>query len=223
MATRGARVAVHYRSSAAEAEAVVAEIRSLGTKAQAVQGDLRMAADVERVAREAATAHGELDVVVASAAVFRRTPWESITEEDWDFHIDSNLKSSFLLARATAPLMRNGGVIIFIADWSGMRPYVNYVPYCVSKAGVIALTHALAQTLAPRIRVNCVCPGTVLPPESADASAIERIRANTPMARIGKPEDVVGAVRFLVEGTDFATGSVLVVDGGRLVANPGIG
>ena len=115
--------------------------------------------------------------------------------------------------------MNKDGVIITFGDWSGIRPYKNYLPYCVSKAAVISLTKALAQELAPDIRVNCICPGTILPPEDAPAEKIEQIENATPLGRIGKPEDILAAVHYLTEGSDFTTGVILPVDGGRLVSN----
>ena len=104
-----------------------------------------------------------------------------------------------------------------IADIAGMEPWPAYVPHCVSKAGVIMLTKALARALAPDIAVNGVAPGAVLLPEDWDERAREHIRTTTPLERLGSPDDVVAAVRFLLAGTDYVTGTVLVVDGGRLI------
>jgi NAD(P)-dependent dehydrogenase (short-subunit alcohol dehydrogenase family) len=110
------------------------------------------------------------------------------------------------------------GKIINIADWSGIRPYKNYLPYCISKAGVIALTKALALELSPTIQVNCICPGPILLPENFGEEEREAVIQETPLARLGSPEDVAAAVLFFVQGSDFVTGAVLPVDGGRLIA-----
>ena len=104
-----------------------------------------------------------------------------------------------------------------MADIAGMEPWPAYVPHCVSKAGVIMLTQGLARALAPDIAVNAVAPGAVLLPEQWDEAARDHIRKTTPLERLGSPDDVVAAVRFLLAGTDYVTGTVLVVDGGRLI------
>ncbi|MFT5130939.1 MAG: NAD(P)-dependent dehydrogenase (short-subunit alcohol dehydrogenase family) [Rhodothermales bacterium] len=216
----GARIAVHHHSS--DPSDTLCELRKRGAEAEAFQADLRSPQDVEQLIADSADFLGEMDSLVASAAVFRRTPWQDVSEDDWDFHMQGNLKATFLLLRAAAPRMADGGAIVTIADWSGLRPYRDYLPYCVSKAGVIALSQALAQEVAPRVRVNCICPGTVLPPENADAAKLAKIANATPLGRIGSPADIANAVHFLIEGTSFATGSVLAIDGGRLIANQGL-
>ena len=215
----GDRVAVHYHTSAAEAAAVVGELQAAGAESASFGADLTAAADVEALAADVTDRFGQLDVVVAAAAVFRRTPWSAVSEDDWDFHMDANLKATFLLARAVAPRMNEGGVIVTFGDWAGERAYADYLPYCVSKAGVIALSKALAQELAPRVRVNCVCPGTILPPSDATEDGLKRIAEMTPLKRIGSPDDAVAAVKFFVEGSDFTSGSILHIDGGRAIVN----
>ncbi|MDP7397687.1 MAG: SDR family oxidoreductase [Lentisphaeria bacterium] len=215
----GDQVAVHYRTSAAEAAAVVDELQAAGAESASFGADLTVAAEVEALAAGVNDRFGRLDVVVAAAAVFRRTPWTAVSEDDWDFHVDANLKATFLLARAVAPRMNEGGVIVTFGDWAGERAYTDYLPYCVSKAGVIALSKALAQELAPRVRVNCVCPGTILPPPDAPGAGLKRLAEMTPLKRLGSPDDAVAAVKFFVEGSDFTTGSVLHIDGGRAIVN----
>ncbi len=113
---------------------------------------------------------------------------------------------------------RGRGKIINIADWAGERPYKNYLPYCISKAGVIAMTKGLAKTLAPRVQVNAISPGPVLLPPSISAADKKAVIRGTPLGRIGSPEDIANTARFLIEGTDFMTGSIVAVDGGRLIA-----
>lgn len=219
-AESGARIAVHHHSS--DPSDTLCELRKRGATAEAFQADLRSPQEVDQLIADSADFLGEMDSLVASAAVFRRTPWHEVSEDDWDFHMQGNLKATFLLLRAAALRMADGGAIVTIADWSGLRPYRDYLPYCVSKAGVIALSQALAQELAPRVRVNCVCPGTVMPPENADSAKLAEIANATPLGCIGSPADIANAVQFLIEGTSFATGSVLPIDGGRLVANQGL-
>lgn len=216
----GARIAVHHHRS--DPANTLCEVRRLGAEAEAFQADLRSPQAVGRLVADAAGFLDGMDSLVASAAVFRRTPWSDVSEDDWDFHVDANLKATFLLLRAAAPRMTDDGAIVTIADWAGIRPLKHYLPYCVSKAGVIALSQGLAQELAPRLRVNCVCPGTVIPPEGADSAKVAEIADAAPLKRVGTPADIANAVHFLIAGTSFATGSVLTVDGGRLVANQGL-
>ena len=111
-----------------------------------------------------------------------------------------------------------GGKIVNIADWAGLRPYANYLPYVISKGGIVTMTKALAKELAPEIEVNAIAPGPVMLPEDFEPDAAERIRKGTLLKRLGSPEDVARSVVFLVAMTDFVTGHVLVVDGGRLIA-----
>jgi pteridine reductase len=151
--------------------------------------------------------------------VFYRTPLEDITEHDWDVNLDTNLKAPFFAARFAAPIMmrQGAGKIINIGDSAGIRPYRNYLPYTVSKCGVIGLTEALAKSLAPKIQVNCLAIGPVLPAQDSDAAQIEVMVRSTLTKRLGAPEDVARGVVFLCE-TDFATGATIVLDGGRLIA-----
>jgi len=213
LARRGANIVVHYNTSIAEAQRVVKEIKALGVDAIAVKADQSNARQVRAAVKKA----GEIDVLVASAAVFRRTPFTSLTEEDWDFHIDANLKGPFLFALEAGKQM-HAGKIIFFADWAAMRPYRNYLPYLVSKAGIICLTKALAKELAPNIQVNAIAPGPVLLPDDFPAAEKRKVIKSTLVKRLGTPQDIVNSVLFLLEGSDFITGHVLVVDGGRLIA-----
>src|SRR6266542_3460343 len=162
-----------------------------------------------------------LDVVVNSAAIMVRQPVEAVTPESWDATLDLNLRAMFFVAQGAIPHLRRAkGKIVNMADIAGMEPWPAYVPHCVSKAGVVMLTKALARALAPDVAVNAVAPGAVLLPEDWDEQAREHIRETTPLERLGSPADIVAAVRFLLAGTDYATGTVLVVDGGRLIRGP---
>lgn len=214
LARRGANVVVHYNTSAADARKVVTEIKALGVKAFAVKADQTNARQVRAAVQKA----GKIDVLAASAAVFKRTPFGTLTEADWDFHIDANLKGPFLFALEASRRMR-AGKIIFFADWAGIRPYRNYLPYVVSKAGIICLTKALAKELAPRIQVNAIAPGPVLLPEGLSQAERRTIVKATLVKRLGSPQDIVNSVLFLIEGSDFITGHTLVVDGGRLLGS----
>jgi NAD(P)-dependent dehydrogenase (short-subunit alcohol dehydrogenase family) len=220
LARRGANLIINYRYSNTDAQAVIRQIQTLGVEAMAVPGDVSNAADVERMVAGALDRFGRIDVLINNAAVYYKTPFSQVSESDWDLTLDINLKGSFLCARAVAPGMvaRGEGKIINFADWAGMRPYREYLPYCVSKAGVIALTQALAQELAPAVQVNCIAPGPILLPEEVDDEERDKIIRATPLKRIGSPEDIVQTVLYLIEGTDFVTGGTYLVDGGRSIA-----
>jgi NAD(P)-dependent dehydrogenase (short-subunit alcohol dehydrogenase family) len=217
LAAKGADILLHYRSSHAEAEDTAAAVRAVGVRCETLQADLSVSADVTRLAREA-LGTGPVHILVNSASLFYKTPPDTVTESDWDTLLDANLKGPFLLSLALGKAMAadRGGTIVNIADWSGFRPYRDFMPYCVSKGGLLTLTKALARDFAPNVRVNAVAPGPVLPPP--DLSEEERLRVirKTLLGRWGTPRDIAAAVIFLAE-SDFINGTVLVVDGGRSI------
>jgi pteridine reductase len=220
LAERGANVAVHYHTSAAEADAVVQELTGLGVQAMALGADLGQSAEVQALARAAEARTGGLTLLVNNASNYLRVPFADLTEEVWDASLDVNLKAPFLLSHAIGLAMkqRGDGAIVNLADWAGERPYQKYLPYCVSKAGIICLTKALAKELAPEVRVNAVAPGPVLPPDDMSEQEREAVVRATPLRRFGTPEDVARCVCFLAADAGFSTGSLYHVDGGRLIA-----
>jgi pteridine reductase len=218
-AERGSIVAVHYNRSRAEAENVVTEVERSGGRARCFGANLENVVEIEKMGAEVLEAFGRIDVLVNCASVFYRKPIEEISEHDWDIALDTNLKAPFFLSKLAGAAMRRQGAgkIVNIGDWAGIRPYNNYLPYTVSKSGLIGLTRALAKALAPEVQVNCIAIGPVLPPEDYREEEIARLASATLTKRLGSPEDVVRAALFLCEGTDFATGATLVLDGGRLL------
>jgi len=220
IASRGAAIGVHYRSNERGALELVAEIERSGGRAAIFRADLERPPEIEALVGSVVSTLGGLDVLVSNASVFRRTPFATTTERDWDEALDTNLKAPFLLARAAAPHLgaRGPGKIVHVADTSALRPWPEYIPYCVSKAGLIALTQGLARALAPQVLVNAVAPGPVLPPEGASEEEVRRAIARVPLGRVGSPGDVAAAVLFLLEGSDYVTGAVIPVDGGRSIA-----
>jgi pteridine reductase len=220
LAGRGANVAVHYYTSATQAEAVVKEIEARGVKALALRAELARADEVLALAQAAEERTGGVDVLVNNASNYLRVPFDDLTEAIWDASLDVNLKAPFLLSWALGRAMRGRGAgrIVNLADWAGERPYNDYLPYCVSKAGITCLTKALAKALAPEVQVNAVAPGPVLPPDDLGPAERQAIMRATPLQRFGTPEDVARCIRFLVEEADFSTGAVFLVDGGRLIA-----
>ena len=220
LARRGAHVAISYRTSPHEARQTLKTIEETGVRALAVRADLSKVADVKAMIDRIRRVFGRLDVLVNSASNFIRAPFHQLTEQDWDRSMATNLKGPFLCALYASRLMRahGSGKIINMADWAGVKPYRNYLPYCVSKAGVIGLTKALAKELAPTIQVVAIAPGPILPPPDMGRAERTRIAARIPLRRWGGPEDIAKTVLFLIEGTDFMTGSTVFVDGGQLIA-----
>ncbi len=213
LASAGARVAVHYNNSQADAEATRAEIEKQGGEAFLIQGDVSQIVEARRVAEAALKHFGRVDILINNAGIWEPHHWDKITEADWDRFLDTNLKSQFFLAQAVAPQMkqRGRGCIVNLASIGGLRAWAEFIPYCVSKAGVLMLTRTLAKALAPEIRVNAVAPGSVqFPGEAPDENFIRK----APLKRTGTPHDVAQTVLFLCTGADFVTGQTIVVDGG---------
>jgi pteridine reductase len=220
LAERGTHVVITYNHSVAEAQATLQEIKGRGVQAMALKGDVTRSQDVNGIVQQTMDRFGCIDILVNNASNYYKTPFDSLTEEQWDDLVGTNLKGTFLMAKRVGDeMLKSGsGKIINLADWAGFRPYKDYIPYCVAKAGVIALTKALAKTLAPTIQVNAIAPGPVMLPEDFSDSQREAVVRATPLKRIGTPQDVAQTVVFLVEGSDFITGAVIPVDGGRLIA-----
>jgi NAD(P)-dependent dehydrogenase (short-subunit alcohol dehydrogenase family) len=219
LARKGVHVVIHYNQSVQDADKTVHDAEALGVRAIAVQGDVSKPDDVGRMFQNIQKTFASLDILVTCAAVFRETPFESITEEDWDYHYNTNVKGTFFCCQQAGIIMQRQqrGKIITIGDWAGEKPYTGYIPYCASKAGVINMTKNLAKALAPHIQVNCINPGPVMLPPDFSETDKQKIIAKTPLQRIGSPRDIANTVLFLVEGSDFLTGSVITVDGGRII------
>jgi NAD(P)-dependent dehydrogenase (short-subunit alcohol dehydrogenase family) len=215
LASRGADVVVNYRNSRDEAAQVVAEIEKLGRRAKAIQGDVSRRADVQKVVAETESAFGRLDILVNNAGMFQNVPFEKITDEQWNEILATNLSSQFMCAQTAAPLLKKSGCgrIVNLASLGGLLPWPAHTHYCVSKAGVIMLTRCMARALAPEITVNAVAPGTISFEGDAPEIAADYIR-RAPLGRTGKGSDIAEAVAFLIE-SDFITGQILAVDGGR--------
>jgi pteridine reductase len=218
LADAGCNVVINYRRSATDAEATAVRARSAGVTAITVQGDVSQTAGVTRLLESTLATFGRVDVLVANAGTFRRTPVDTLTEADWDDILDNNLRASFLCAHRFGLHMRDhgGGVVIALADVAGLRPWADYLPYSVAKAGVIALTQGLAKALAPTVRVNAIAPGPVLFPDDYDPVLRDREVARTLLRRQGSPQNIADAVLALVRN-DYLTGVILPVDGGRVL------
>lgn len=220
LAKKGCHIALHYNTSREEALKTVKAIEKFGVEVALFKADVRKSQQVKKLVQGVVKKFKKIDILVNNAAVFKQTPFPKISEKDWDWHIDTNLKGPFLFCNEVAPhmLKHKSGKIINLADWAGIRPYKNYLPYTISKAGVISLTKSLAKTLAPHIQVNAVAPGPVLLPPKFSPKDKKIILKNTPLKKIGTAQDVAEATLFLVEHSSFITGHTLLVDGGRLIS-----
>jgi len=217
----GARLAIHYRGSQSEAEALVARLNAARPdSARAFQADLVDAGACDALPARVVRAFGRLDVLVNNASAFYATPIGSITADQFDDLVGSNLRAPLFLAQAAAPeLAKREGLILNIADIHGIKPLGKHAVYCAAKAGLVMLTRSLARDLGPAIRVNAIAPGPVLWPENGvDAKLRERIVSRTALKRSGTPEDIAKAALFFAKDAPFVTGEVLAVDGGRLIA-----
>lgn len=221
LAQRGADVALCYRSSRVEAEETAAAVRAINRRATVVQADLSRPEDCRRLVSEAIAALGRLDVLCHLASVYERMPYEELTDADWDRSLAVDLRAAHLSIQAAVPHLRAGGRgrVVMFADWvaaSGRPRYTGYLPYYVAKAGVIALTEALALELAPDILVNAIAPGPILAPPDTSDEELKAVEHATPLGRWGGEGEIVKAVMLLIE-TEFITGETIRVDGGRHV------
>ncbi|MBX3173087.1 MAG: SDR family oxidoreductase [Gemmatimonadaceae bacterium] len=216
LAAHGWAIAVHYHASADGANSLVREVEAAGGIARAFQADLSQPAACDQLVSDAYDHFQRLDLLVNSAAGMERTRLGHVRAEEFDAIIALNLRAPFLLAQAAARVMPAGSAIVNIADHMAEEPWPDYSVHGIAKAGVMAMTRHLAAALAPDIRVSAVAPGFVLAPPGMPQAEVDAFAADTPLARIGAPEDVASAVRFLADA-GFVTGETLFVDGGRRV------
>ena len=218
LARAGCDLALHYHGAREGAETTARDVRATGRRAAILSADLTDAAAARALADRAAAELGGLDVLVNSAGIMVRQRVEDVTPESWDATLDLNLRAYFFVAQGAIRHLRPvRGRIVNLADIAGFEPWPEYVPHNVSKAGVVMLTQGLARAFAPDVTVNAVAPGAVLLPDDWDNATREHFAKTTPLGRLGSPDDVVKAVRYLLEGGDYVTGTTLVVDGGRLI------
>ena len=222
LAKRNTDIGVTYSRSKSEADAIVAEISALGRRAVALQADLSDPGQCAKAVSQTAEALGRLDVLVTMASVYQATPFDKLDLTAWEKTINVDLRSTFLCSIAAVPHMRKqgGGRIITFSDWlsrSGRPRYEGFLPYYVAKAGVMALTEALALEVAPdNILVNAIAPGPILAPPATTAEDHQKVADMTPLGRWGGEQEIAKAVLAFID-SDFITGETLRVDGGRHV------
>jgi NAD(P)-dependent dehydrogenase (short-subunit alcohol dehydrogenase family) len=220
LADRGADVAVTYRGSKKEADETVAAVIARGRRAVAIAADVGVEADVKALVASTVDRLGRLDVLVNMASVYKPKPFDQMTVEDWDQSLHVDLRAAFLVSQAAAPhLRKHGGRIVNISDWlaaSGRPAYKGCMGYYVAKAGVKALTEALALELAPEVLVNAIAPGPILPPPDMSGAEKQQVADATPLGHWGGEMAIAQAVLSLID-SDFITGETIRVDGGRHV------
>ena len=220
LAKHGVDIALSYMHSRTEAEDAAARVKAAGRRAAVLQADLQVPEACSALVTDVARVMGRLDILINMASVYVERPFEEVRVADWNAGLDVDLRACFFCAQAAVPFMRTqgGGRIVNFTDWtakSGRPRYRGLVPYYVAKAGVIALTEALALELAAdNILVNAIAPGPILPPASSSDEEIRAVERATPLGRWGSEIEIAKAVLALLDG-NFITGETIRVDGGR--------
>jgi pteridine reductase len=220
----GANLAIHYRKSARDAEALAAELNAGRAKSAAiVPCELLDIQKLPSLVEFAVRSFGALDVLINNASTFYPTKIGEITPAAWDDLLGTNLKVPTFLSQAAAPALRKTqGLIINIVDIHALRPLRDHMVYCTAKAGLHMLTRSLAKELGPQVRVNGISPGPILWPEGEGAGGDDKKRAKiierTILKRMGSPNDIARTALFLAADAPYITGQILAVDGGRSVA-----
>lgn len=216
----GARVAIHYRNSAADAQSLCAELNSIREDSSiALQADLIADDGPVQLVADVVAWSGRLDVLINNASSFYPTPLGNISKEDWADLVGSNLQAPLFLSQAAAPCLRDAaGSIVNIVDIHARRPLRDHHVYGAAKAGLAMLTRSLAKELAPAVRVNGVAPGAIMWPEDGMTEAVKKsIVDQIPLGRSGTPLDIANAVVFLARDATFITGQIIPIDGGRSI------
>ncbi len=214
---QGMNVLLHYRNSRKAAETLQTELNALrADSVHLIQADLHKTDKLPTLVEEAIRIWGQLDVLINNASSFYATPVGSVTEDQWEDLIGSNLKAPFFLSQAAAPfLQQQHGCIVNIVDIHAERPLKTFPVYSMAKAGLVMLTKSLAGELGPEVRVNAVAPGAILWPENLGESEKEKIISRTFLKRQGAPDDIARAILYLIRDAGYMSGQVLTVDGGR--------
>ncbi len=216
LAENGYDIIINYYHSGTEARKTEREIKRTGRRCLLIKADITKRDQVLRMMKQTIKTFGKIDVLVNNAGIFvPPTGLTDLTEDVWDRVIDTNLKGTFLCAQAAGEhmLKRRSGKIINIASLGAFKAWANHIPYCVSKAGVVMLTQALAKALAPFVTVNAVAPGTIIIPREKEETILPDAE-KIPLKKYGKPEDITDVVVFLANASDYMTGQVIRVDGG---------
>ena len=217
----GYDLALHYRGSAEEMQALVSELESRRTKSVlTLQADLTEFDRLPELVASTVGRFGRLDALVNNASTFQPTPLGTATPAQWDALFASNARAPFFLAQAAAPHLKAAqGAIVNLVDIYAERPLRDHPMYCMAKAALVMATRSLALELAPDVRVNAIAPGAILWAENETSDAKQQaMLARTPLARTGTPAEIAEAVRWLLRDATYTTGQVIALDGGRTLA-----
>jgi pteridine reductase len=220
MAEIGARVFCHYYKSSQAAYTLKEECEKKGFRIHLLQADLTRIKSAESLIQKVIQLAGSIDILINNAAVFYDTPLGTITERQWDRLFNLNLKAAFFCSQKAGQFMQKqgNGKIINIGDVSGEKIWPDYIPYCLTKNALIAMTKGLAKALAPEVLVNCINLGPIMFPENYQEAQKQRALNSTLLKRQGDAKEVAEAVHFLVVNADYVTGTTLNIDGGRSIA-----
>jgi NAD(P)-dependent dehydrogenase (short-subunit alcohol dehydrogenase family) len=213
LAKMGYSIALHYRGSADEAEKTVNEIRALGVDCIPIRADLTKPEKIDFLFSLVDEFKQPLKVVVNSAAVMKPSKVDGLELKDWDSAINLNLRAPFLISQGAAKRMTNGGLIVNITDIGANKAWSRYPSYTVSKAGLESLTKILARAFAPKIRVNAIAPGLVLPSDVVNEETWNKLVEKLPLKRAARLDELTSSLEFLIKN-EYITGHTLVVDGG---------
>lgn len=226
LARRGARVALTYLTGRVAIDRVADDVRALGAEALTIPADLSRGDEAEAAVAAVVAHFGRLDALINMASVYTRTPFDALRPVDFDAMIAANLATAYHTSVAAGRRMRQQapiaagrplhGKIVTVGDWAADRPYRDYLPYLVAKGALATLTLGLAAELAPDVAVNLVQPAMIDPPPDLDEAGL----AATPLAVAGSADDANRLILYFLEGTDFATGTIARVDGGRFLGPP---
>ncbi len=213
LAHLGYAILLHYNHSEKEAAVTEKEIKEIGVPVYPVQADLTKTGDIDSLFSYLDSLDHQLRILVNSAAVMQRADIQTLSVEDWDATMALNLRAPFLISRQAAERMKDGGLIVNITDAGAGKAWTGFMPYSVSKKGLETLTHVLAKSLAPKIRVNAIAPGLVLPSENISDAEWHKLVSRLPLKRPTAPDEICSALVYLMHN-DSVTGQTIVLDSG---------
>ena len=213
LARLGYGILLHYHTSADRAAATAKSLSSTGVPIYLFKADLTVPEEIDQLFSSVDRLPHRLKLLINSAAVMPRAGAQDLSPAEWDAVFDLNLRAPYLLSQAAVRRMAEGGLIVNITDAGASKAWIGYIPYVVSKSGLEALTRVLAKAHAPRVRVNAIAPGLVLPSENTPPAEWDKLAKRLPLKRSASLDQVCGALEFLINN-EAITGQTLVVDDG---------
>jgi len=213
LARQAYAILLHYHHSIEEANATASEINAIGVPVYLIQSDLTRMAGIQTLFATLDTIPHKLRVLVNSAGTMQRADVRTLSMPDWDATMALNLRAPFLVAQQAAERMKDGGLIVNISDSGAGKAWTGFPAYTISKAGLDSLTHILAKALAPKIRVNSIAPGLILPSENTTSEEWQKLVDRLPLRHPASVDDIVAALEYLLKN-ESVTGQIITVDGG---------